>query len=71
MKKFLKILLAIVGVMLLIALLQVFGIIPMRCDDLGPGYISNSDGTTTLINPSGKHCYSVLLPGFWIKPNYL
>jgi len=70
-KIFLWILVVVIAVIILIMLLQIMGILPKRCDDLGPGYHENSDGTFSMISISGKYCYGIWQSGFWIKPNYL
>lgn len=61
-----------ISIIVLIALLQVVGVFPKRCDDLGPGEIRDADGNVVgAILPSGVHCYGIWHPWYWEKPGYL
>jgi len=70
-KIFLKVFLIVIVIFVTISLFQMIGVIPKRCDDLGPGFYKNPDGTATIISPSGKHCYGIWELFFWIRPLYM
>ena len=66
-----KIIAVILFIIIIVGVLQFYGIAPKRCDDLGPSGGVDSEGNHYSVVPSGKYCYGIWEREFWFPPMYL